>query len=240
MLKFSQANSKIKKLATIETIKPFLEGNRKIYSFDILAGYTCPFARDCLSKVIGGKVYDGPRTHFRCYAASLEALYPSKFAADKHNTDLLVSKKTAAELASLIKDSMPKNLGVCRIHSSGDFFNQNYFDAWLAVAKDNPNRLFYGYTKNLPAWINRRQEVPPNMILTASYGGRRDDMIEDYNLRNATVIYYEQDAKAWGYEIDKDDSHAADPAKKHDNFLLLIHGVGPKGSVHAEAVRNQF
>lgn len=232
MLKWSKANGKLNKLSKVPEIQPFLQNGRKVYSLDLLTGHTCPYANECLSKVVDGKIVDGPNTKFRCYAASLEALYKAKYASDKHNTDAIRLAKTAPNIFSLLNNSMPKNLGVCRIHSSGDFFNQEYFDGWIRVAEHNPDKLFYAYTKNLRVWKNRIGKIPKNFVLTASYGGKLDSMIAENNFRYAKVIFYTHEA--CGMEIDSDDSHAANPHK--GSFCLLIHGVMPKGSDAAKAM----
>ena len=134
---------------------------------------------------------------------------------------------------------MPKDMGVCRIHVAGDFFNEDYFYAWLVVANLNPHILFYAYTKSLRYWIANTDFVDelPNFVLTASYGVREDGLIDSQNLRSTKVIFSEEEADSLGLEIDHDDSHAADPAKKNDDFALLIHGTQPKGSEAAVALK---
>ena len=66
MLKYSQANAKTHAMAAVPELAAYLEGKRKIYSLDLLSGYSCPFARECLSKVVevDGKraIKDGPKT----------------------------------------------------------------------------------------------------------------------------------------------------------------------------------
>jgi len=232
MLKFSKANSKLQKLAKAPWIKKYLGGDRKIYSLDLLAGHTCPYSNECLSKVVDGKIVDGPHTKFRCYAASLEVLYKAKFASDDHNTKLVRSAKTSSHIFSLLNDSMPSNLGVCRIHSSGDFFSQAYFDAWVRMAELHSDRLFYAYTKNLKVWSNKIKDIPANFVLTASYGGRLDHMIVENNLRYSKVIFNRHEAG--NMPIDEDDSHAANPLTKEESFCLVLHGQQKKNS---DAVR---
>ena len=124
--------------------------------------------------------------------------------------------------------------GICRIHVSGDFFNQVYFDAWLQVAKRNPNRLFYAYTKSLVFWLNRLNDIPENFVLTASRGGLDDDLIEKHDLREAKVVFDENYKEL---PIDDDDSHAAIPDTKNESFALLIHGSQPKGSDASRALQ---
>lgn len=242
-LKFSHANAKTVGLLEVPAISNFLV-KRKVYSLDLLSGYTCPMAKDCLSKAVvqadgSRRIQDGPHTKFRCFSASQEVQYKNTFAARKYNFDLIRHAGTVARIASAIERSMPRNLGVCRIHVAGDFFNQRYFDAWLAVAKNNPDRLFYAYTKNLPCWIRRRSQVDnlDNFVLTASYGGKKDDIIGRYNLRFAQVVYSVDEAIDLKLPIDHDDSHAANPSTQTNSFALLIHGTQPKGSEASVALK---
>lgn len=241
MLKFSKANAKLEALYLVDSINPFLQGNRKVYSMDLLSGYSCPYAKDCLAKVIvednKRSVKDGPDTIFRCFSASQEAIYTNTYNSRKHNFDLLRSCRNVVDaMVELIQNSMPKNLGVCRIHVAGDFFSYAYMMAWNIVAKNNPGRLFYAYTKSLPFWASLRQAgIADNLVLTASYGGRFDFLIEELGLRYAKVVFNHDEAGS--LEIDHDDSHAANPNTKDISFALLIHGVQPKGSEAAKAVK---
>ena len=66
----------------------------------------------------------------------------------------LKSMGSSYDMACAIADVMPANLGICRIHVAGDFFNQKYFRAWQYVAEWNPDRLFYAYTKSLNYWLD--------------------------------------------------------------------------------------
>ena len=73
-----------------------------------------------------------------------------------------------------------------------------------------------------------------NFVLTASYGGRDDWRIDEFDLRFAKVVYSEQEAHDLGLAIDHDDTHAA---FGNDHFALLIHGTQPKGSAASEALK---
>ena len=145
-ISFNKKNKKIK--------HPFLS---------LPAGYTCPFAVDCKTKAIPDpdkpgrwKVKDFGE--FRCYAARAEAQYPATRAQHWSNYNLLRAQKTTDKYVSLILKSIVHaftdskkgfKLKLFRIHESGDFFNQPYFDAWVEVAKALPNTTFYAYTKSL-------------------------------------------------------------------------------------------
>ena len=238
MLKFSKANAKLQNLVSVDNIKPYLEGKRKVYSLDLLSGWSCPHAKECYAKVdnIDGrlKVVDGEHTKFRCFSASQEVFYTKTYAARKHNFDLLRSLRSIPSMVELIQKSMPKNTGVVRIHVAGDFFNRFYFEAWAQIARDNPDRLFYAYTKSLKFWLDSKYLLPYNLVLTASRGGRLDDLIDKYAMREAKVIFSEAEATG---PIDHDDSHAADPTQRNKSFCLLLHGIQPAGSNAAVALR---
>ena len=80
MLKFSNANAKTQALANDAELAEYLTDKRKIYSLDLLSGYSCPHADECLSKAVvqpngKRKIKDGKNTKFRCFSASQEVQY---------------------------------------------------------------------------------------------------------------------------------------------------------------------
>jgi len=243
MLKFSDANAKLEALYNVPELEIWLADGRKVYSLDLLSGWSCPFASQCLSKVIelptGKKaIKDGPETEFRCFSASQEVMFPGVYKRRKHNYDTLRGLHLNDMIHRLNQDK-PKDLGILRFHVGGDFFNSDYFFAALNLAMMNPDKLFYAYTKSLRYWIKYRDwhDKIDNFILTASRGGRDDSLIESEGLRESVVVFSEAEAEEKGLEIDHDDSHAAVPDWEFDNFALLVHGTQPKGSEAAEALK---
>jgi hypothetical protein len=224
------------------TTLKFGKGNAKldkaIFTFSLPAGWTCPGARECKSKVHVDSddkrtLKDGQHTVFRCFAASQEVLYTNTYKARQHNLECLKGL-TAQEMFNVIYDDLPAKADFTRVHVSGDFFSQDYFDAWLAVAISNSIRTFYAYTKSLNYWVKRMEIVPDNFVLTASKGGSFDHLIEKHGLRQAIVVFSEDEAKTLGLPIDKDDSHAM---KQGGDFALLLHGAQPKGSEASVALQ---
>lgn len=246
MLRFSNANAKIKALSQVEELQPFLANRRKVYSFDLLSGWSCPGAKDCLSKVvqIGGKkkIQDGPDCQFRCFSASQEVVYPAVYKLRSNNYEFLKQvyrenrDNPSHTMFQAIEACMPENLGICRIHVAGDFFNHQYMQAWIKLALHHPDRLFYAYTKSLPAWVacKRLLRAAPNFVLTASRGGRYDNLIGRHRLRNVKVVYHPSETNL---PIDHDDSFAARPSMRKQNFALLIHGTQPAKSKASEAIK---
>ena len=243
MLKFSKANAKTEALKKVPELARFLSDKRKIYSLDLLSGYSCPFAKACLSKATVDengkrKIKDGKDNEFRCFSASQEVQYTNVYNSRKHNFDLL---RKSDNMDLLLMDSLPKNAGIVRIHVAGDFFSPEYMSAWWTMAYLNPNTLFYAYTKSLRYWLKAVTEMPilENFVLTASYGGRDDHLIDDptFNLRSAKVVFSEAEAEELGLAIDHDDSHAAKPSLRDNSFALLIHGTQPAGSEASTALK---
>jgi hypothetical protein len=216
----------------------FNKGNAKlgkhIYTFSLPAGHSCPFARECLSKAgrNGEGIQDGKHTRFRCFAASSEAQYEVVRDQRWENFELLKGSSIDA-MASFIELSLPQKAKIIRIHVSGDFFSQDYFDAWLKVCGNNPDETFYAYTKSLRFWVKRLGNIPQNLKLNASRGGMNDSLIDDHGLKSALVVFSYDEAKEKGLKIDHDDSHAY---KTDDSFALLIHGTQPAGSEASKAL----
>ena len=244
MLKFSNANAKIQALKQVPELAHYLRGKRKVFSFDLFSGWSCPFASDCLSKAVQldngkRKIQDGPETQFRCFSASQEVQYTNVYNLRKGNFDTLRDMETSDDMAYAIAHAMPDNAGIVRIHVGGDFFNFKYFLAWCKVAFDNPQILFYAYTKSLNFWLRAAKvdAIPENLVLTASRGGRLDHLIDEHNLRESVVVKSVEEANDLGLQIDHTDELAAIPSIRHKSFALLIHGTQPKGSEAADALK---
>ena len=220
----------------------FAIGNAKIKKdtavLSLPAGHSCPFAKDCRScaNVETGKIQDGPHTQFRCYAANIEALFKNVRNSRWRNFEAIKSASNTLEIAALINSSIPFRTGkikLVRFHQSGDFFNQSYFDAWLLVARQHPDLIFYGYTKALPLWVKRLGEIPSNFKLVASRGGTHDHLIEEFGLRSVRVVFSEWEAKRkWKLPIDHDDSHVWN---YDGDFAIVIHGIQPAGTKASKA-----
>lgn len=227
LLKFGEPNDKLKKM--VKRLGVTLK------TFTLPAGYTCPGAKDCLAFADRktGKVKDGPDTEFRCFMASAEARSPSLRNAVWHNLELIRAalKKGPQACAELIQKSLPKKFDVLRVHVGGDYFSKEYLQAWVIVAQNNPDKTFYSYSKSLHFWADVIR--PENLVLTASRGGKHDELIDQHGWKEALVVFSEKEAADKGLEIDHDDSHAAFGG---GNFALLLHGTQPKGSSASEAL----
>lgn len=242
-LTFGKANAKLQGLEK--------RLGKKVYSFSLLSGHTCPYAKDCHAKAVPTfegkwKIVDGEHMKFRCFSASEEVLYPSARESRVNNMQLVeLAAKSMMDAHAAIILNLPKNCEVLRIHVGGDFKTQSYFDTWMYYAKLRPDITLYAYTKSLPFWIKRLDEIPDNFLLTASRGGYKDELIQEYGLREAIVVNPEEDGHeiidahtavvdGIEYEIDHDDHHAATTG---GSFALVLHGIQPKGTKAAAGLK---
>jgi hypothetical protein len=150
-----------------------------VYEWNLPTGSTCPFALECKVTVnrITGK-FDIERGQYKCYAANPER-FPGVREHRWNNFEFIKGGGLPI---------IPKDCKSIRLHAAGDFFNQKYFDMWINIAKENPEIEFWAYTKSIQYWVNRINEIPKNLVLTASYGGRQDALIEKHNLKNVKVF----------------------------------------------------
>lgn len=232
MLRFSKATEQAK----LKEIEQWLGYKPCIYSFSLPSGWTCPFAEACMSKAdrVTGKITDGKKTTFRCFSASDEARHKNVRAQRWHNFDIL-RHLDIETMVDEISTALPADADLIRIHVGGDFFNNRYFIAWILVARMFPKVTFYAYTKSIPYWIANLDLIPDNFILNGSRGGRADNLLDEYGLKIAEVVFSLEEAEAKGLEIDHDERHAI---LDMGSFGLLIHGTQPKGSNASVAIKN--
>jgi hypothetical protein len=185
-----------------------------VYEWNLPTGWTCPFAKECLVKVDRqtGK-FQNDSGEYRCYAANAER-FPSARNSRWSNFDM--TKQGSPPVP-------PSGARHIRIHASGDFYSQAYFDMWLEVCRSNPDVEFWAYTKSINYWVSRLDSIPPNLELTASYGGKQDKLIEEYKLKN-TKVYSSLDKVPDGMPIDTNDDCARNKTIREfallDNFVI--------------------
>jgi hypothetical protein len=228
LLKFSRNNRKLHDVA-----KALELPRSKVVGFDLPAGWTCPSAQDCKSKANRetGKITDGKDCKFRCYAVSAESAFTSARKMRWHNFDLLKDAKTTYRMTQLILVSLPENAEIVRIHTSGDFYNKAYFEAWQNVAVLRPDVIFYGYTKQ--AQYLEDANMPENMHIFVSEGGKNNAYAKNeprvfvtFTKDNDGKIEI-QNTRINVYNDVKSELHIL--SGNRENFALLVHGTQPKG-----------
>ena len=186
-----------------------------VWEWNLPTGSTCPMALQCKVSVNRetGK-FKREDKEYRCYAANAER-FPG---VRKSRWDNFESSRNG------IIPELPKGARAIRIHGAGDFYNQAYFDLWLEYVSRRPQVEFWAYTKSLGYWVARLGQIPSNLALTASIGGRQDPLIQEHGLRWARVFKCAEDVPQ-GLPIDTNDDHARRP---EGNFALLDNFAGAR------------
>ena len=218
----------------------------RVIHMSLPSGYTCPTALKCLAKANKntGKITDGVSQEYRCYSAMQEARH--KGLRNQRWDNLIALKKLDRHGMFLLLKRTLKNIHdkyiinhnqrpIVRAHVGGDFFNDDYFLAWLKLAKEFEPTQFYSYTKRTDLWMNYMHKIPDNFELNASRGGKRDNLIDQLKLKCAEVDLSYKEAKNKNLQIDKDDSLAYTPGP---SFAQLIHGCQKAGSKASKALSN--
>lgn len=183
-------NSKIKKSGSSSV----LVYNFGIPAFQSKTGLkTCPNAGLCASG---------------CYARSGAYLFSN--VAKKFEERLAITlQDNFSELMQLdidivIKKAKGQKIFI-RIHDSGDFYNEAYYSKWRAIMNNNPEITFYAYTKQIEMFKSLEDIKPNNFILTFSYGGKQDFLIDSKNDRHSMVFESKTQLQKLNY-IDASDS----------------------------------
>jgi hypothetical protein len=189
-------------------------GNKKLVNNDkvrfmiwnLPACKTCPYATENCKKF--------------CYARKAEKVYPSVLPSRERNFEETLSAdfvgKMIWSIERLLNSKAYKGkLAVFRIHESGDFYNLEYTEKWVRIAKhfENDDRIvFTAYTKSIIYFINcgyGLSNFPKNLIIRSSiWNDTRKDLVElteCYNFSIYTALSAEdmEKEKAAGHNFFK-------------------------------------
>lgn len=115
-----------------------------IRSFNLSAVKTCPGKTNLCTKY--------------CYATKGHFQYES--VQRKYESNYKISMSN--DFVKLMNEKLSVNERFFRIHSSGDFYNQEYFDKWVEIARYNSHIKFLAYTRNYTIDTSNR---PSNLVL---------------------------------------------------------------------------
>lgn len=104
---------------------------KKQFIFDLPAG-----------QEVCGRVCPG------CYAQKAQRIYPAVTPARNRRLEISKSKTFVSSISTELTQTK-KQFKYVRIHSSGDFYSQEYIDKWTAIAKAHPEIKFYAFTKRM-------------------------------------------------------------------------------------------
>ena len=203
-LKWTEGNAKLVKTGG-DTLRVLGYGIPADYTLEN-GQNTCPGANACRGV---------------CYAKQGRYAMAGVFNARKHNVDVFAGG--AANFVSLAVADLTrfaKRYNVVRVHDSGDFFSQEYLDAWKAIARAMPNLTFYAYTKSLH--LDLYTDLPVNFRLIQSLGGKYDERV-NLEQSHARIFATDEDRVRAGYI----DGNVNDlPAINGETRIgLVYHGV---------------
>lgn len=138
-----------------------------------------------------------------CYGSKAERLYPDVLPSRMKN--YLKSKEDTFvnDITYAVKRLRGRNRMLFRIHESGDFYSQEYFEKWCKVAVNIPDMLFLAYTKNFKLNLHNKPKnlkiyysifpdtdmtkVPEEELRAFTYGRRKkiDYTINDERFEDA-------------------------------------------------------
>jgi hypothetical protein len=129
-----------------------------------------------------------------CYAKQGGYRFRNSIAARQHN---LAFSQTDRFVFDVIADlKRMRKVNTVRIHDSGDFYSQEYFDKWCAIAYALPNIAFYAYTKSLH--LNLADNIPANLRIVQSLGGKHDKLV-NLNRSHSRIFANHEARVAAGY-----------------------------------------
>ncbi|MFB7674041.1 hypothetical protein ACFC26_21780 [Kitasatospora purpeofusca] len=139
-----------------------------------------------------------------CYATERTSSYrrlPNVLASHRQNLAMVLETPREWEQWMIEELRHPRFHGaVVRIHDAGDFFDDEYTEAWLRIMRSAPHVRFYAYTKAVDRFARIVAPVKPdNFKYTLSLGGKEDVMIDLTTQRHADVFPTTEALEAAGY-----------------------------------------
>ncbi len=112
-----------------------------------------------------------------CYARQSKYEMPVVRRAREINLEFIRTRGMEAFIEAACEDlARRRSVRFVRVHDSGDFFSQEYLDAWYEIARRNETKTFSAYTTSfhLDLWSG----LQANFRMVQSEGGRMDDRID--------------------------------------------------------------
>lgn len=195
-------------------------------SLDLLAGYSCPSANECLARhnFKTGKLDNFGAWDEPCFAAKIEHF--RKNVRDNHRENLQVLKSARYGYTMFLVLSWAlrnrRTLEYVRISSSGDIFDREYWNALNLLAESRPNVVFWGYTKEIYVFEPHAR----NLYMTYSMGGKNDDVVNMGDFPTCTVVMDEEQAYRMGLPFSCKSHDAPDDIvyiMNNQSFALPLH-----------------
>jgi hypothetical protein len=136
-----------------------------------------------------------------CYALNGTYRWPVVRARHQANLALVLDDLPGWEHAMTGELGAVKFRGAwIRIHDAGDFFSDDYLQAWLRICLARPEVNFYCYTKEVARFrVFVEPQPPENVLWVYSYGGTQDHLLNVDTDRVADIFTDEAAITAAGW-----------------------------------------
>lgn len=147
-----------------------------------------------------------------CYARTNTYRFSNVLAAHTRNLELVVTDLASWE-QSMIEELTHRRYRQkwVRIHDAGDFFSDEYLEAWLRIVTVTPDVTFYAYTREVSRFRRcvEQGQRPDNFLYLFSLGGKEDKLIDLVADRHCDVFPSLEAATVAGYSSQhEDDRHS--------------------------------
>ena len=166
-----------------------------------------------------------------CYARQGHYVIPRVSTPREHNLAMVraaLDDNTLIDTLVADIESLHMAWTRIRIHDSGDFFEERYLRAWAEVARRTPWMQYYAYSKMIALLNVLRPELPPNLHIVQSAGGKQDALM-DLGYAHAVIFSSEQAMMEAGYA---NGTHSDKPAYSGVVKVGLVYHGSTKLSAH--------
>jgi len=164
-----------------------------------------------------------------CYARTNSYMFSNVLAAHIRNLEMVVEDSEVWE-ATMLEELTHRRYRDkwVRIHDAGDFFSDEYLQAWLRIARSTPDVTFYAYTREVSRFrrVVEQGDKPDNFLYVFSLGGKEDGLVDLESDRHCDVFPSLESALAAGYMSQhEDDRHSV---TLPTNRIAVIANAVPK------------
>lgn len=170
-----------------------------------------------------------------CYARNGTYRFPAVKAKHERNLARVLDDlgRWEADMIAELQAARFRGGKFLRIHDAGDFFSDDYTQAWLRIARSVPDVVMYAYTKEVSRFRRLVEgQAPANFRWVYSYGGKEDHLLDPDVDRVADVFPDEDAIAAAGFSSQEASDLLAVlgpprvgiPANRIPGFLKILNG----------------
>jgi hypothetical protein len=156
-----------------------------------IPGFSLPAEKTCIGSTELCRKY--------CYAKDAERRFPAVKPKRQYNLELSKSKGFIETIVNEI-EQVPI-APYFRLHESGDFYSQKYFDDWCKIVKEFPKKTFLAFTKSFRLDFSNK---PKNLNIYNSVWNDTDQaLIKGSRFKKAYTVMTYKAFEGKNIKIDK-------------------------------------